>query len=71
MIVNLMNEHLLECLSLEGGCRGSSESTHVEMLNCWKSHTLAQLVLPVIPAIPFSVTGFLKKKPKRKAPSIA
>ena len=71
MIVNLMNEHLLECLSLEGGCRSSSESTHVKMPHCWKSHALAQLVLPVIPAIPFSATGFLKKNPKRNAPSIA
>ena len=29
MIVKLLTEHLLECLSLKGGCRGSSESTHV------------------------------------------
>ena len=37
MIVKLLIEHHLEFLSLTGGCRGSSESTHVKMLNCWKS----------------------------------
>ena len=30
MIVKLLSEHHLECLSLKGGCRGSSESTHVK-----------------------------------------
>ena len=39
MIVNL----LTECLSLKGGCRGSSESTLVKMPRCWKSHSLAQI----------------------------
>ena len=29
MIVKLLTEHHLEFLSLKGGCRGSSESTHV------------------------------------------
>ena len=29
MIVKLQTEHHLEFLSLTGGCRGSSESTHV------------------------------------------
>ena len=38
MIVKLLTERHSECLSLEGGCRGSSESTHVEMPHCWKSH---------------------------------
>ena len=41
MIVKLLTEHHLECLSLEGGCRGSSESTYVKMPHCWKSHELA------------------------------
>ena len=45
MIVKLLTEHHLECLSLKGGCRGSSESTHVKMPHCWKSHSLAQLIL--------------------------
>ena len=43
MIVKLLTEHHLECLSLKVGCRGSSESTHVKMPHCWKSHALAQL----------------------------
>ena len=43
MIVKLLTEHNLECLSLKGACRGSSESTHVKMPHCWKSHALAHL----------------------------
>ena len=43
MIVKLLTEHHLEFLSLKGGCRGSSESTHVKMPHCWKPHALAQL----------------------------
>ena len=42
MIVKLLTEHHLEFLSLKGGCRGSSGSTHVKMPHCWKSHALAQ-----------------------------
>ena len=45
MIVKLLTEHHLEFLSLKGGCRGSSESTHVKMSHCWKSHAQAQMVL--------------------------
>ena len=45
MIVKLLTEHHLEFLSLKGGCRGSSESTHVKMPHCWKSHALAHLKL--------------------------
>ena len=41
MIVKLLTEHHLECLSLKGSCRGSSESTLVKMPNCWKSHAIA------------------------------
>ena len=41
MIVKLLTEHHLEFLSLKGGFRGSSESTHVKMPHCWKSHSLA------------------------------
>ena len=37
MIVKLLPEHHLEFLSLKGGCRGLSESTHVKMPHCWKS----------------------------------
>ena len=43
MIVKLLAEHHLEFLSLKGGCRGSSESTHIKMPHCWKSHALAQI----------------------------
>ena len=43
MIVKLLTEHHLVFLSLNGGCRGSSESTLVKMPHCWKSHATAQL----------------------------
>ena len=43
MIVKLLTEHHLEFLSLNGGCRGSSKSTHVKMPHCWKSHALAHI----------------------------
>ena len=43
MIVKLLTEYHLELLSLKGGCRGSSGSTHVKMAHCWKSHATAQL----------------------------
>ena len=43
MIVKLLREHHLEFLSLNGGCRGSSESIHVKMPHCSKSHALAQM----------------------------
>ena len=42
MIVKLLTEHLLEFLSLKGGCKGSSESTLVKIPHCWKSHITAQ-----------------------------
>ena len=45
MIVKLLTEHCLEFLSLKGGCTCSSESTHVKMPHCWKSHALAQCKL--------------------------
>ena len=45
MIAKLRTEHHLEFLSLKGGCRGSSQSTHVKMSNCWKSHAAAQLLV--------------------------
>ena len=48
MIVKLLTEHHLEFLSLKGGCRGSSESTHVKMPFCWKSHALAQYYIRVL-----------------------
>ena len=45
MIVKLLTEHHLEFLSLTGGCRGSSESTHVKVPHCWKSHVMAQIIV--------------------------
>ena len=41
MIFKLLTERHLEFLSLKGGCRGLSESTHVKMPHCWKSHATA------------------------------
>ena len=38
MIVKLLTEHHLECLSLNGGCTGSSESALVKCPHCRKSH---------------------------------
>ena len=43
MIVKLLTEHHLECLSLKRGCTGSTESTHVKMPHCWNSHALAHI----------------------------
>ena len=43
MTVKLLTEHHLEFLSLTGGCIGSSESTHVKIPNCWKSHVTAHM----------------------------
>ena len=49
MIVKLMTEHHLEFLSLRGGFRGSSESTHVKMhivgnLMYWLNYFLLQIM---------------------------
>ena len=42
MSVKLLTGHLLEVLSLKGGCTGLSESTLVKLSNYWKSHATAQ-----------------------------
>ena len=44
--VKLPTEHHLEFLSLKGGFRGSTESTHVKMPHCWKSHGMAHQTVP-------------------------
>ena len=44
MNVKLLVEQHLGFLSLKGGCTGSSESIHVKMPHCWKSHVAAQIV---------------------------
>ena len=43
MIVKLLTEHHLEFLSLKGGCRDSSKSTHVKVPRCWKCQALSQV----------------------------
>ena len=57
MTVKLLTEHHLEFLSLKGGCTGSSESIHVKMPHCWKSHVATQILsfIPVI--LPGAVLG--------------
>ena len=45
MNVNLLTEPHLVFLSLKGGCTGESESTHVKMPHCWKSHVTAHTKL--------------------------
>ena len=45
MSIKLLTERHLEFLSLEGDCRGSSESTLVKIPHCWKSHALAHIII--------------------------
>ena len=45
MTVKLSTEHHLEFLNIKEGCTGSSESTHVKISNCWKSHVAAHMIL--------------------------
>ena len=45
MTVKLLTEWHLKFLSLKGGCRGSSESTHVKIPHCLKSHATAHFIL--------------------------
>ena len=51
MIVKLLTEHHLEFLSLKGSCTGSSESTHVKMPHCWKSHVTARMIHTVLSTV--------------------
>ena len=60
MIVKLLTEHGLKCLSLKGGCTGLSKSTHVKMPHCWKSHVVAHLLLK--DAEKFKNVGFCQFK---------
>ena len=55
MSVQLLTEHHFELLSLKGGCKGSSESIHVKMPHCWKSHVAAQIVLDNKSMQPFGI----------------
>ena len=45
MTLKLLTEHNLEFLSLKGGYTGSSESIHIKIPHCWKSHVTANLTL--------------------------
>ena len=45
MTVKLLTEHHIEFLPLKGGWTGMSESTHVKMPHCWKSHITAHIVV--------------------------
>ena len=38
MTVKLLTKRHCQLLSLKGGCTGSSESIHVKIPHCWKSH---------------------------------
>ena len=49
----------MEFLSLTGGCIGLSESIHVKMPHCWKSHVAAQLFCPVSKSYCLSDSGDL------------
>ena len=44
MTVKLLTEQHLEFLSINGGRTDSSESTHVKVPHCWKSHAAAQII---------------------------
>ena len=44
MNIKLLTEHHLEFLGLKGGCTDSSESIHIKMPHCWKSHVAAQIM---------------------------
>ena len=43
LIVKLLTEHHLASLSLKSICTGLSESTHVKIPHCWKSHVAAHM----------------------------
>ena len=43
MNIKLPTKHHLEFLNLKEGCTGSSESIHVKMPHCCKSHVMAQI----------------------------
>ena len=45
MDIKLLTKQHLEFLSLKDGCTGLSESIHLKMPHCWKSHVTAQIKL--------------------------
>ena len=48
MTVKLLTEHLLEFVSLKGGCTGSSESTHAKCHIVEKLHIVAHLYVHLL-----------------------
>ena len=55
-----MTEQHLEFLGLKGGCTDSSESTHVKMQHCWKSHVAVHMyVLQYMHEYTVSIDGTL------------
>ena len=49
--VKLLTQQHLEFLSLTGGSTGSSESIHLKMPHCWKSHVEAHICFYQLPLI--------------------
>ena len=73
MIIKLLTEHHLEFLRLKGVCTGSSESTHVKMPHCWKSHAMAHFQVFHIPVVhqnntflSTSITETLQNEPRHE-----
>ena len=54
MNIKLLTEQHLEFLSLKGGYTCSSESIHVKMPHCWKSHVAAHMFVGL-----FAICHFL------------
>ena len=65
MSVKLLTEHCLEFVSLKGGCTGSSESTLVKMLHCWKSYVAAQIYYWLRADVRIRYAGYINISKKR------
>ena len=63
MNIKLLNEHNLEFLSLKEGYTGSSESIHVKMPYCWKSHDAAHelYIFKIFLKVSHRITGNRKR----------
>ena len=61
MIVKLLTEHHLEFLSLKRDCRGSSESSHLKMPHCWKSHALSLMIWCIIVSMTIIIMCNIKR----------
>ena len=44
IIFKIRRSKVTDYAALKGGYTGSSESTHVKMQHCWKSHVMAQFI---------------------------